>query len=393
MNPQAFYDRFRLDLGLVQQASFNPYYPVIRSGLDEELEIDGARYIDLASNNYLGLANDARVRVACHAALDRYGASMCATPVASGYTELYSRLEQKLSYFTGMEASLIYPSCYQANNGLFHAIAGREDIALIDRMAHSSLIEGVRASGCKIWPFLHNDLEHLEKVMKKVMKYRQVFVVTESVFSTEGALAPFRGIVGLCEKYGAVPVIDDSHGIGVLGAHGKGILEHENIEDYQGIYTASLGKALANAGGVLCGKKTLIDYLRYYSTQLVYSTAILPVALAGIERVLEIMEEEFERLSRTMWSNTRRISAALESQGFSLCDSRTPIVSVRAGDSLSTLLLAKKFYENGILTTPFIYPSVQRNEGRIRLIAGANLTDRTIDRVVKAVKKLKIGAS
>ena len=390
MKTAAFYERFRLDLGLVQQASFNPYYPVIGSGLEEELEIGGDHFIDLASNNYLGLANDERLKAACHEALDRYGASMCATPIASGYTDLYQQLAGKLSRFTGVEASLIYPSCYQANNGLFPAIAGRDDVALIDRNAHSSLIEGVKASGCKIWPFLHNDLDHLEKVLKKVGHYRQVFVVTESVFSTEGAIAPFAGIVDLCRKYGALPVIDDSHGIGVLGKNGRGILEHAGIREYEGIYTASLGKALANTGGVVGGKKSLIDYLSYYSSHLVYSTSILPVALAGIIKVLEIVEEEFPEISARLWSNTRQLARALEEHGFSLCDSKTPIVSLRSGGSLDTFMLTREFYSNRILTTPFIYPSVPHNEGRIRMIAGANLSGTTIDRVKRIISTMTV---
>ena len=390
MNPAYFYQRFTLDLTLVEKAAFNPYYPVITSGLEETVDIGGNRYIDLASNNYLGLANDARLKKVCHEALDHYGASMCATPVASGYTDLYSRLERKLSAFTGLEASLIYPSCYQANNGLFPAIAGREDIVLVDRNAHSSLIEGVKASGCKIWPFVHNDMQHLEKVLKKVKKYRQIFVVTESVFSTEGAIAPVREIIDLCEKYGALPVIDDSHGIGVLGEQGKGILEHEGITSFNGIYTASLGKAIANAGGVISGKKSLIEYLRYYSSHLVYSTALLPVAMAGIEQVLEIMKDEFVHIKKRMWSNAAALAEALKNKGFDLCDSMTPIVSIKSGKSLETLLMSREFYHHKILTTPFIYPSVAINEGRIRLIAGANLTEESIERVKGVVKKMKI---
>jgi len=386
MKTENFYQRFELDLSLVQQASFNPYYPVVQSGLDEEVKINGRHYIDLASNNYLGLANDERLKIACRNAIEQYGASLCATPIASGYSELHSMLENKLSDFVGLEGTLIYPSCYQANNGLFPAIAGKDDIALIDRFAHSSLIEGVKAVGCKIWPFIHNDLDHLEKILKKVKRYRQVFVITESVFSTEGAIAPFREIVDLCDKFGALPVIDDSHGIGVLGAQGKGILEHAGIENFQGIYTASLGKALANAGGIISGKRSLIEYLRYYSSHLVYSTSILPVVLAGIDRVLEIVDLEFPELSRRMWDNTRKISEALRSEGFSLCESVTPIISVKAGKSLDTLLMAKEFFKNNILTTPFIFPSVPRNEGRIRLIAGANLSGKTIEKVRGIVK-------
>lgn len=389
MKTQNFYRQFRLDLSLAEEAGFNPYYPVIGSGLDESLDIGGRRYVDLASNNYLGLANDPRVKDACQEAIGQYGASLCATPVASGYSRLHRRLEERLSGFVGLEDSLVYPSCYQANNGLFPAIAGRKDIALIDRCAHSSLIEGVRASGCKIWPFIHNDTGHLEKVLQKVKQYNHIFVITESVFSTEGALAPFAEIVSLCEKYDAIPVIDDSHGIGVLGKSGKGILEHCGIENYQGLYTASLGKALANAGGIISGKRSLIEYLRYYSSHLVYSTSILPAALAGIDRVLDIVEAEFGSLSRRLHANTRLLSEALKKGGYKLCDSQTPIVSIKSGNSLDTLLMVKQFFSHAILTTPFVYPSVPRNEGRIRLIAGANLQKNTMEKVVAVVQEMK----
>lgn len=389
MKTQNFYQQYQLDLSLVEAAGFNPYYPVVSSGLDESLEIGGSRFIDLASNNYLGLACDPRLKLACQEAISHYGASMCATPVASGYSRLHQQLENRLADFAGLEGALIYPSCYQANNGLFSAIAGRKDIALIDRNAHSSLIEGVKASGCKIWPFIHNDLEHLEKVLKKVKSYQHIFVITESVFSTEGSLAPFNEIVALCEQYDAIPVIDDSHGIGVLGKSGKGILEHSGISNYQGIYTASLGKALANGGGMIGGKKSLIDYLRYYSSHLVYSTSIAPATLAGISKVLDIIASDFDRLSKRLWSNTRSLSAALLQGGFKLCDNETPIVSIQSGNSLDTLLITKQFYEQQLLTTPFIYPSVPRNEGRIRLIAGANLQEETMQKVAEQVLKLQ----
>lgn len=387
MKTASFYQQFQLDLTLVKEASFNPYYPVINSGLNESLQIDGSAFIDLASNNYLGLANDPGVKQAGIEAIEKYGASLCATPIASGYSELHRDLENKLSDFVGLEGTLIYPSCYQANNGLFPAIAGKKDIAVVDRNAHSSLIEGIKASGCKIWPFIHNDMDHLEKVLKKVKQYQQIFVVTESVFSTEGTIAPFAEIVKLCERYDAIPVIDDSHGIGVLGKQGKGILEYAGIDDYQGIYTASLGKAVANAGGMISGKESLMNYLRYYSSHLVYSTAILPSVLAGISKVIDIINSDFAEISKRLWDNTKYLTTTLESAGYNLCNSVTPIVSVKSGSSLETIKTTKTFYENKILTTPFIYPSVPRNEGRIRLIAGANLSSAIMEKVNELISK------
>jgi 7-keto-8-aminopelargonate synthetase-like enzyme len=392
MDCNTFYKSLKLDYELIQKSGFNPYYPAIQSGLGDPIIIEGKEFINLASNNYLGLAYDERVIEASVSALRKYGASMCATPVASGYPDFYKQVESRLSRFLNLEGILIYPSCYQANNGIFSALVQKEDMVIIDHYAHSSLIEGIRSAGCTIRPFLHNNMNSLEKILQRSANKRQVFVITESVFSTEGAIAPFRQIVDLCDKYHAIPVIDDSHGIGVLGKQGRGILEHEGIKDYQGIYTASLGKALANTGGVVGGRKILIDYLKYYSSHLVYSTAITPSALGGIDMVLDIIENEFSVRSKKMWEYKYRISEALKKNGFKITDSKTPISSIMGGSSLETILISKELYENRILSTPFVYPSVPPYGGKIRLIAGANLKQESIDYAVHAFETIQIKA-
>jgi len=388
MDIRSFYEKHRLNDQVARQAGFNPYYPLIQSALDDPLIIDGREFINLASNNYLGLANDPRVVKAAITGLKEYGVSMCSTPVAAGYSELFSKTEKALSGFSGLAETLIFPSCYQANNGLFQAIAHPEDLVLVDRFAHSSLLEGIKTAGCRYRPFRHNDLDHLEEIMKRSNQYNQVFVVTESVFSTEGSISPFREINELCLRHGAIPVVDDSHGIGVIGRTGRGILEHSGIRDFQGIYTASLGKALATAGGMIGGKKSLMDYLRYSVSHLLYSTAILPAALQALLKVLEIINQEFPEISARMWKYTHTLSGGLLESGYTLTGTITPIVSICTGDPVQTLLLSKEMYENGILGTPFIYPSVPEKEGRIRLISGANLKPESIERAVRIFHKI-----
>ena len=388
MDIRSFYETHRLNDQVARQVGFNPYYPLIQSALDDPLMIDDREFINLASNNYLGLSNDPRVVNAAITGLKQYGVSMCSTPVAAGYSELFSKAEKALSGFSGLAETLIFPSCYQANNGLFQAIAHSGDLVLVDRFAHSSLIEGIKTAGCRYRPFRHNDLDHLEEILKLSHQYNQVFVVTESVFSTEGSISPFREINELCLRHGAIPVVDDSHGIGVIGQTGKGILEHSGIHDFQGIYTASLGKALATAGGMIGGKKPLMDYLRYSVSHLLYSTAILPAALQALLEVLEIIDREFAIASSRLWKYTKTLSQGLQESGYMLTGSETPIVSVCTGDSFETLLVSKEMYENGILGTPFIYPSVPEKEGRIRLIAGANLRPESIDRAVGIFRKI-----
>lgn len=390
MYTQEFYNRFNVDKGIAEKIGFNPYYSIMGSGLDDMLIVEGKEYIDLASNNYLGLASDERVKEACIKGIEKYGASMCGTPVATGYSELYRKLEERLSGFLGLEDTIIFPSCYQANNGLFSAIAGKEDLIVADHFVHSSLLEGIKAAGCKIRPFLHNNPEHLEQVLGNCSKYRQVFIVTESVFSTEGSIAPLKDINELAQKYNAIPIVDDSHGIGVIGGSGRGILEQCGIDDFKGIYTASLGKAIANSGGIISGKKEIIEYLRYYCSHLVYSTALPPSVLAGIIQVIDIIEKDFGQISKKMLDYKNLISNALCSCGFALTKSEAPITSIVTGSAENTVLLAKRFYENNILTTPFIEPSVPQNQGRVRLIAGANLTEGSINKAIGIIKSIGV---
>lgn len=388
MDLRDFYHRLRVDESLAEVTGYNPYYLTMNSGLEGKISVNGHQLIDLASNNYLGLATDLRVKRAAVQAVEKYGVSLCGTPIATGYIELYQRLEENLSRFVGLEETIILPSCYQANNGLFSCIAGPRDLIVVDRLAHSSLIQGIKSAGSKIRPFLHNNLEHLEGILQRSTGFRQVFVVTESVFSTEGRIAPFKEIVQLCEKYQAMPVIDDSHGIGVLGKSGQGILEEQGIEEYQGIYTASLGKAMANAGGMISGEKRLINYLRYYCSHLVYSTALTPAILAGIGAVLGIIHSEFEGIKKKLVSYQREIYESLLEGGFKVGSSEAPINSIQSGSKEKTFIIAQKLYQKGILCTPFIEPSVPINEGRVRLIAGANLTRETITEAVAIIKRI-----
>jgi 7-keto-8-aminopelargonate synthetase-like enzyme len=381
-------DRIIFDDTVFKTVRHNPYYLSVSSDLADPVIVEGKSYINLASNNYLGLANDARLKDAYIDAITRYGVSMCATPIAGGYTDLFHAVQQSLSSFIGVEEVLVYPSCYQANNGIFSALAKKSDVIIFDRCAHASLIQGIRSVGCRAFPFSHNDMECLDYALSKAQDHTRIFVVTESVFSTEGSIAPFRRIYDLCMSYGAVPVVDDSHGIGVIGNHGRGILEYSGIENYQGIYTTSLGKAFANNCGVVGGVHSLIEYLRYFSGHLVYSTAVAPCVLAGVLQTIRIVEQEFTSLARTLYSYHAIIKNALRESGYDIVDSMAPINAIKAGSTEETIAMAKQLFDNGIFCTPFVYPSVPKRGGRVRLIAGANLREGTIERAVRTFRTL-----
>ena len=357
---------------MIGQIGFNPY----------RVAYDSQNYIDLASNNYLGLAGHPAVKQAAAAAAQEYGVSFCGTPVASGCSELSRSAAGQLAAFTGLDAAVLFPSCYQANNGLFSALCRKEDLIVIDQYAHSSLVEGVRAAGCKINPFLHNDMAHLEKVLRRARGFHKIYVVTESVFSTEGSVAPLDQITALCEVYGAVPVVDDSHGIGVLGANGHGVLEHFGLSRYRGLYTASLGKALGNMGGMAGGDEETMEYLGYLCPHLIYSTALTPPVLGGIIGALTVIAREFPELGSKMWHYKQLISEAVGPDH----PSPAPINTIFCGEARAAVALSRKLYERGILSTPFIEPSVPRHRCVVRLIAGAGLKE---EKVIWAARQIR----
>jgi 7-keto-8-aminopelargonate synthetase-like enzyme len=384
-----FLENLKISDQLVKRIGFNPYYHIIESALNDPLIVGGDEFINLASNNYLGLANDMRIKNSMIEGLLKYGVSMCATPIASGYTDMYERVRKKLADYAGIDDCLIFPSCYQANNGLFMAIVNKKDVVIVDQYAHSSLIEGIKATGCKIRPFLHNNLASLEKNLIHSKEHKNIFVVTESVFSTEGTISPMHEINALCQKYDAIPVVDDSHGLGVIGKNGKGILSYSKIFDYDGIYTASLGKAFANTGGIIGGNKELIGYLKYYCSHFVYSTVLPPVIIAGIEKTTEIIENFFEILSCSLNVNTMILKNGIK-DNFNLSQSQAPITSIICGTTEQTILFSKYLFENKILSTPFVYPSVPKNGGLVRMITGANLKPETIIKAVGIINNYKL---
>jgi len=379
---------YKLDKSIILRTGFNPYYKKIQSELGDNIIIDNKSFINLASNNYLGLANDKRIKAAAVNAINKYGLSLCGTPIATGYNDLYKKTEDKISNFLDLGDALIFSSCYQANNGLFSALVNKNDVVFVDHFAHSSLIQGIKGSECRVSPFLHNNITHLESLLKNTKKGRNKFVVTESVFSTQGDIAPFNEINELCNKYQAMFIIDDSHGIGVIGKKGKGIIEYDRVNNFSGIYTASLGKAIANAGGVICGEKKIIEYLRYNIAHLIYSTAITPSVLGGILRTFEIIEKEYYEISTNMRKNKKIIYNSLKQAGFDVIENKTLINSIKCGDQIKTIMLAKYFYEENILVTPFIEPSVPKNRGVVRLIIQANLDNEIINELIEKIGKI-----
>jgi 7-keto-8-aminopelargonate synthetase-like enzyme len=393
MKPEQLYQSLTTDLSLADRVGFNPYYKKMIRDSQGKLGVEAVPFFDLASNDYLGLAIDPRVTAAMADAATRFGASFCGTPIAAGYAGVLAELEVAIAGMLGLESAVIFPSCFQANTSLFCTIAGPEDRIIVDHYAHASLIQGIKTSGARLRPFLHNDLDHLEKQLGSASVFRRTFVVTESVFSTEGSIAPFNEIVALCSRYNATPIVDDSHGIGVIGKFGRGILDHQGIRNFDGIYTASLGKALANTGGVIAGKRGFIEYLRYACAGLIYSTALVPASAAGLLAAIGIVVNEFPTLSKRMWNNHKKLSSCLTNAGFTLANGEAPIASVRCTSPEQTIALAKLFFDHGILSTPFVPPSIPPGQGAVRLIIGAKTDETGVSEITDSIRTLAAKAN
>ena len=368
---------------LIEEINFNPYHNVV----------DGIDYIDLASNNYLGLSTAETTKKAAIEAIMRYGTSLCGSPATNGYIGMFRTAERRLAEFIGLDDALIFPSCYQVNTGIFTTLTNEEDVIIVDTRAHSSLMQGMKGVQCKISPFRHNDMPHLEKILSRSSEYARRFVVTDSVFSTDGDLAPVGIVVELCTRYNAIPIIDDSHGFGVIGKTGRGMLEHFNIANFSGIYTSSLGKAFANNGGVIAGDFETIEYLRFYCSHLVFSTAVPPAMLGGLLGVLDIIENDFAQHAKRMWDYRQRIRASVTEAGMTLLEGMSPINSIFTGSVRNTLLLSKELFEHDILSMAFIEPSVPQSECLVRLVASAGLREDQIERACKIIGECGCGIS
>jgi 7-keto-8-aminopelargonate synthetase-like enzyme len=264
-------------------------------------------------------------------------------------------------------------------------IAGDDDLIVVDKCAHSSLIQGIKGTRCKVIPFRHNDSEHLEKILSRNETYPHKFVVTESVFSTNGSIAPIGEIMDVCARYEAIPILDDSHGLGVLGKTGRGALGLFGIKEFNGIYTSSLGKSLANNGGMVAGDFKTIEYLRHYCPHLAYSTAVPPAILGGILGALDVIEKDYERLGIKVWDYRHRIRSSIVKAGMSLVDGGSPINSIFTGSARNTFLLSKKLHEKGVLSMAFVEPSVQPGECLIRLVASAGLSEDQIEKACEII--------
>ena len=351
---------------------------------------DGREVINLASNNYLGLCDHPKLREAATAAIQAYGVGSGAVRTIAGTMRIHMELEEKIARFKGVEACVVFQSGFTANAGTVSSILGKEDFILSDELNHASIIDGARLSRAKIKVFRHKDVEHAEELLKEIQNEPgHKLVITDGVFSMDGDIGPVGLLAYLCEKYGAIMMVDDAHASGVLGRNGRGSVDHFGCTQRVDVQVGTLSKAIGALGGYVCGSRDLIDYLYHRARPFLFSTSHPPSVAASCIAAFDILENEPERIER-LWSNTRYFQEQLTHAGFDIGGrttpkSETPITPIIIGDGRKTMEFSRAIFEQGVMATGIAFPTVPEGKARVRCIMTSEHTQAQIDKALEVM--------
>lgn len=368
------------------EAGLYPYFRVIESAQEPEVIVDGKKMIMIGSNNYLGLTNDPRVKEAAIEALKKYGTGCAGSRFLNGTLDIHVNLEEKLARFMRKESALVFSTGYQTNLGAISALAGKDDVVLIDKMDHASIIDGCRLSFSEIKKFRHNDMEDLERLL---MQYNDKgkLIVVDGVFSMEGDIVNLPEIVRLAKRYNARIMVDDAHGIGVLGKTGRGTAEHFGLEDKVDLIMGTYSKSLASIGGFIAASESVIHYVKHFARSLIFSASPPPASISSVSAAVDIIDNEPERRER-LWKNTKKMLESFKSMGFDTGESQTPIVPIIVGDDMKAFRVARMLHDRGIFANVAVSPAVPNGRALIRTSYMATHTDEQLDRVLEAFKEV-----
>ncbi|MBT8100158.1 MAG: glycine C-acetyltransferase [Gammaproteobacteria bacterium] len=340
--------------------------------------------INLCANNYLGLANHPEVIQAAHQALDEFGYGMASVRFICGTQTLHKELESRISEFLGTEATILYPSCFDANGGLFETILGKDDAVISDALNHASIIDGIRLCKAQRFRYLHNDMDNLQSQLEQATGAAARLIVTDGVFSMDGTIANLPAICDLAERYDALTMIDDCHASGFLGNTGRGTHEYRDVMGRVDIITGTLGKALGGAsGGFTSGRREIVEWLRQRSRPYLFSNSVAPVIAATSIAVLDLLQRD-STLKDRLNENAAYFRGQLENRGFDLKPGEHPIIPVMLGDAKLATTMADQLLKRGIYVIGFAYPVVPKGEARIRTQMSAGLTRSQLDEAVEA---------
>jgi glycine C-acetyltransferase len=327
---------------------------------------DGDQVLNMCANNYLGLAEHPEVAKAAHAGLDQWGYGLSSVRFICGTQAIHQQLEERLSEFLGMEDTILYTSCFDANGGLFETLLTADDAVISDELNHASIIDGIRLCRAKRFRYRNNDLADLESQLKDSQSARFRLIATDGVFSMDGHIAKLPGICDLAEQYDAMVMVDDSHSVGFMGRRGRGTHEYHGVLDRIDIITGTLGKALGGAsGGYTSGGREIVELLRQRSRPYLFSNSVAPPIVAASIRAIELLSESTELRDR-LESNTQFFRSGMEKSGFNLVPGEHPIVPIMLGDAALATRMADLMLQKGVYVIGFSYPVVPQGKARIR---------------------------
>ena len=365
-----------------ERVIITPQSPIIDTTLKSQV-------INMCSNNYLGLANSEEVKEAAKEGIDRWGYGLSSVRFICGTQEVHKQLESKLSEFLGTEDTILYSSCYDANGGLFETILTNEDAIISDELNHASIIDGVRLCKATRYRYKNNNMADLEAKLIEAEDARIKAIVCDGVFSMDGTIANLSAACDLAEKYDAIVIVDDSHGVGVIGENLRGAHEHCNVMDRIDVITGTLGKALGgSSGGYTSGKKAIIDILRQRSRTYLFSNTLSPIIASGTLRVLELISNSSE-LKDKLRENTTYFREGIKGTGLPIIEGEHPIVPVMLYDEILAQKMAEKLLEKGVYAIGFFYPVVPKGRARVRCQISAAHTKEQLDVAIEAFEQCK----
>ncbi len=364
-----------------------PFFRPIQSEQDTEVYVNGKKLLMFGSNSYMGLTNHPLVKEAAAKALYKYGTGCAGSRFLNGTLDIHIECESRLARFVGKEAALLYSTGFQVNQGVISALVGRDDFVLLDKLDHASIVDGARLSFGKTLRFRHNDMKGLEEALIQIPYERGKLIVADGVFSMDGDIFDLPAAVRLAEKYEAMIMIDDAHGIGVIGDMGRGTSSHFGLTDSVELIMGTFSKSLASLGGFIASDRITIDYLKHNSRALIFSASPTPANVAAVMSSLEIIQSEPERFQQ-LWANTYRMTEGLKAMGYNLGNTATPILPVMIGDDLKCLGMCLALQDEGIFVNPVVYPGVEIGNALLRVSLMATHSFEQIDRVLAAFERV-----
>ena len=377
----------------VKALGIYPYYRPIESGQDPVVKMAGKDVLMFGSNSYLGLSDDPRLKEAAIEAIRKYGTSCSGSRFLNGTLDIHLALEEKLAALVGKEEAVTYSTGFQVNLGVVSCLGFKDGYIFLDALDHACIIDGSRLSFSRVLKFPHNDMDALEKKMQMAPIEAPKLIVVDGVYSMEGDIAPVPQLVELCEKYNASLMIDDAHGLGVMGDHGRGTANHFGLTDKVELIMGTFSKSFGSLGGFIAGDHEVLNFLKHNSRSLIFSASMPPANVAAVSRAIDIMLSEPERLEH-LWALTRHAHAEFKARGFDIGHTQSPIIPLFVRDLNKCLTAVKMALDEGVFITPVIPPAVPEDSVIVRFALMATHSfeqlDEGIDKLTKIFRKLEI---